>query len=111
MSHSISNLFAPVEGAGEIFEPLLAGAAFRLERIVSQAQPSPPGFWYEQAEAEWVALLRGEAVLVFADGETLNLRAGDALCIEAGCRHRVESCSRDAVWLALHHARAMSAAP
>ena len=50
-----------------------------------------------------VLLLRGEATLGFDSGETRQLVAGDHFVIPAHCRHRVERCSPDAVWLALHY--------
>ena len=103
------NLFAPVpagEAAAERFIPLLQGAGFRLEHIVSHGRASEPGFWYDQAEDEWVALLRGTATLVFEPEETVALAAGDALLIPAHRRHRVAATSADAVWLALHAQRA-----
>ena len=34
--------------------------------------------------------------------ESLSLKAGDYLLIPARARHRVASCSQDALWLALH---------
>ncbi len=72
----------------------------RIERIVSTGQCSPAGFWYDQQEDEFVALLAGRAVLRFADG-TQTLAAGDTCLIPAGCRHRVEETSTDpaCVWL------------
>ncbi|HEX9556312.1 MAG TPA: cupin, partial [Reyranella sp.] len=57
----------PRGGAAERVEVLAQGAAVRIERIVSTGQASPPGFWYDQAEAEWVLLLAGAARLRFAD--------------------------------------------
>ena len=48
-------------------------------------------------------LLRGEAELCYESGESLTLYAGDSLVIPAHCRHRVERCSTDALWLALHY--------
>jgi hypothetical protein len=32
-----------------------------VERIVSLGQVSPPGFWYDQAEGEWVLVLASAA--------------------------------------------------
>ena len=43
--------------ATERLEILLARPGLRIERIVSSGQASPQGFWYEQAETEWVCLL------------------------------------------------------
>jgi len=102
------NLFAdlPVaKEAAERLETLLARPGLRIERIVSTGQASPAGFWYEQADAEWVLLLGGEALLRFED-ETgaRHLRAGDWLQIDPHRRHRVESTAADTptVWLAVH---------
>ena len=57
----------PDARGGEITEILLAAPEMRIERIVSLGQASPPGFWYDQGEAEWVLLLAGRARLRFAD--------------------------------------------
>lgn len=86
----------------ERFETLFANAVCRVERIVSFGHASPPGFWYEQDEDEWVVVLVGSAVLAFADGRVLGLHAGDWVSLPACSRHRVESVSDDAVWLAVH---------
>lgn len=98
------NLFASLSAAtdGERFETLFASPACRVERILSFGHASPPGFWYEQAEDEWVVLVAGCAVLAFAGGRMLDLRAGDWVSLPARCRHRIESVSADAIWLAVH---------
>jgi cupin 2 domain-containing protein len=104
----IQNLFADhaPQGDWERFEPLLESKAFRLERILSAGRASPPGFWYDQDQDEWVALLSGEAELVFEEkSERVLLRPGDFLLIPARERHRVERTSLDAIWLALHFDR------
>ena len=41
--------------AGEVCELLLQRPGIRMERILSTGQASPAGFWYDQAEDEWVA--------------------------------------------------------
>lgn len=87
--------------AQEQFLPLLRRDGLLLEQIVSHGKASPEGFWYDQPQPEWVALLRGTARLQFDDGDR-PLVAGDALLIPAHCRHRVAECSLDAIWLALH---------
>ncbi|EPZ17241.1 hypothetical protein M622_00300 [Thauera terpenica 58Eu] len=101
------NLFSPLPPAGleEHFELLFAGGACRVERIVSHGQASPPGFWYEQPEDEWVVLLQGSAELGFADGARLALEPGDWVELPAGCPHRVEATAVGTVWLAVHCAR------
>lgn len=104
----VRNLLAPAmpaketgQGAAEETFPLLNAESFRLEHLVSHGRPSPPGFWYDQPEEEWVALLRGTATLMF-DAGSLDLVAGDSMTIPAHLKHRVENVSNDAVWLALH---------
>lgn len=91
--------------AEERFETLLSRPGLRLERIVSTGQASPPGFWYDQADAEWVLLVAGRAALRFEDeAEPRLLAPGDWLLIPPHRRHRVEwtDAAAPTVWLALH---------
>ncbi|MGK9170101.1 cupin domain-containing protein [Inquilinus limosus] len=102
------NLFdaLPRDAAEEQFTVLLQAAGFVLERIVSTGQASPPGFWYDQARAEWVVLLKGSAGLEFEGEPTPRiLSPGDWVHIPAHVRHRVAWTDPDqsTVWLALHH--------
>ena len=88
----------------ERVEPLLSGAQWRLERIHSCLASSPEGFWYDQAEFEWVLVLRGSARLKFADEEQeRDLCVGDSLLISPHRRHRVVATDPDpgTLWLAL----------
>lgn len=94
----------PADGS-ELFETLLAQSGTRIERIVSTGQSSPPGFWYDQPQVEWIVLLEGEALLRFEDEpEPRRLVAGDWLTIAARRRHRVDwtSPDRPSIWLAVH---------
>jgi cupin 2 domain-containing protein len=96
----------PDARAGEVAETLVAAPAARIERIVSQGQASPPGFWYDQAEAEWVLLLEGAARLRFADEvEDRVLGPGDHVEIAAHRRHRVQwtDPDRPTIWLAVFY--------
>lgn len=99
------NLFAGLPDAlpEERFDTLLAGGSFRLLRIVSTGQATPPGQFYDQNEAEWVVVLQGRAGL-WIEGEAAArvLGPGDYLVLPAHCRHRVEWTERPTVWLALH---------
>lgn len=102
-----TNLFDLPPGiadAEEHFDLLASGDGLRVERIVSQGHATPTGQWYDQDQAEWVALLSGEATLQWEDGAKTTLRAGDAIFIDAHRRHRVEATSSDppCVWLAIH---------
>lgn len=99
------SLLSSAEGSvstNEEFVTLVQKSSFHLEKIVSRGMPSADEFWYDQAQAEWVFLAQGEAVLEFWNEGKVTLSAGEYLLIPAHHKHRVESCSEDAVWLALH---------
>lgn len=103
------NLFAGIgveDSPAEQFEELLSRSGFRVERIVSRGQASPPGFWYDQDVGEWVVLLSGAAELQFEnEAESRMLAPGDWVNIEAHRRHRVNwtDPSQPTVWLAIHY--------
>jgi cupin 2 domain-containing protein len=93
----------PAEGQ-ERSQLLLQAPGLRLERIHSCAAASPEGFWYDQAEHEWVTLLQGSALLAFADDSgPLALHRGDSLLIPAHRRHRLLATdpAPGTIWLAL----------
>ena len=99
------NLFTPVTKEEEEFsEILISGKAggTRVERIISHGHVSPPGFWYDQAEWEFVAVLQGSAELEFETG-TLEMTSGDWVILPAHFRHRVSRTSETppCVWLAV----------
>jgi cupin 2 domain-containing protein len=91
--------------AVEQVDQLIDGPTVRIERIVSTGQASPLGFWYDQADDEFVVLLSGAARLRFeADDLSLDLKPGDWVEIPAHTRHRVDWTQADppTVWLAIH---------
>lgn len=94
----------PENGPQELVTVLLSAKNVRIERIVSFGQVSPEGFWYDQAENEWVFLLEGSAQVRLAD-RLVKLAAGDYLNIPAGTRHRVQKTATDGrtVWLAIFY--------
>jgi cupin 2 domain-containing protein len=99
------NLLFPLPDAraNEQVEALLTRPGLRVERIVSQGQASPPGFWYDQAEGEFVLLLAGTAKSRFADeAEARLLGPGDWVDINPHRRHRIEwtDPATPTVWLA-----------
>jgi len=102
------NLFGqiPTQLPEELFQLLAVGAGARVERIVSKGHASPPDYWYDQPENEWVMVVRGEAKLRFEkDDCVVHLNAGDYVNIEAHERHRVEWTCDDieTVWLAVFY--------
>jgi cupin 2 domain-containing protein len=100
----VSNIFEhPVKSDTEEFYPLLSTESFKLEKIVSYGQATPEGQWYDQEQIEWVMLIKGTARLRFEPERLVTLKEGDFLTIPAHLKHRVEECSGDAVWLALHY--------
>ena len=107
MSATAGNLLTGLPcppAAEEAFAELMRHPGVRIERIVSTGQCSPPDFWYDQAEGEWVLVLRGAARLRFADEEADRwLGPGDWVEIAPHRRHRVEWTAPDeaTVWLAV----------
>ena len=110
MPDAAGNLFTGlprVPASEEAFAELMRYPGVRIERIVSTGQCSPPDFWYDQAEGEWVLVLRGAARLRFADeAEARRLGPGDFVDIAPHRRHRVEWTTPDeaTVWLAVFYA-------
>ena len=109
-----ANLFSELPSSlpEELIEKLVDAPEVRIERIVSTGHSSPPGFWYDQAESEWVIVLRGEAVLAFEDEEQV-LKPGDYVLIPAHRKHRINSTSstEPTVWLAIFFSEAKEKSP
>jgi cupin 2 domain-containing protein len=102
------NLFdgIPAELPEELFTAIHGIDGLRIERIVSQGQSSPEGFWYDQDEHEWVVVIEGRAVIQFeGEANTIELQRGSYLAIPAHARHRVVWTAPDqpTVWLAIHY--------
>ena len=88
----------------ELFEELASRDGIRIERIVSRGHASPAQGWYDQAQCEWVVVVRGRAVIAYPDRPSITLAAGDYVTIAAHERHRVEWTTPDeeTIWLAVH---------
>ena len=102
------NLFGdiPARLDQEQITTLISAPDLRIERIVSRGQSSPPGFWHDQAQPEWVIVLAGSALLTFdGDSAAIRMGPGDHVHIPAQRRHRVEwtDPAQATVWLAVHH--------
>jgi cupin 2 domain-containing protein len=94
----------PTDLSEELVETLIEHEHVRIERIVSTGQASPEGFWYDQAECEWVVVLNGEArLLIEGDNHAIHMKRGDYVTIPAHRKHRVEWTAPDepTVWLAV----------
>jgi len=87
----------------EVFESIVEKGCVRIERIVSNGDSSEQGFFYDQDEYEFVLLLQGRATLFFEQYGFVELKKGDYLIIEPHKKHRVESTSRDAIWLCVFY--------
>ena len=101
-----TNLFTDLPSSlpDELVQILAVASGVRIERIVSHGHASPPGFWYDQPQHEWVMVVTGAARLRFEDG-AVEMRPGDHVTIPAHARHRVEWTTPDGptVWLAVHY--------
>ena len=106
------NIFAdiPIDLPDEMTSTLAGNSNLRIERLVSEGQVSPEGFWYDQHEDEWVILLQGAATLQFeGDGSELKLLAGDYTLIPAHRKHRISwtAPQEKTIWLAVFTSHAM----
>jgi cupin 2 domain-containing protein len=104
----IQNVFTdiPDDLTHEFLETLTETKNIRIERIVSRGHVSPPDFWYDQTENEYVLLLQGSAVLRFKDKkDSMVLHPGDHVTVPKHAKHRVEwtDPDRDTVWLAVFY--------
>ncbi len=106
MTDKIANIFDEIPNAlpAELFETLLENQNVKLERIVSHGHITPENEWYNQAQDEWVILLKGRARIALSDGRETSLKTGDHLLIPAHAAHRVSwtDPKEHCVWLALH---------
>jgi cupin 2 domain-containing protein len=104
MTISVANIFAGIAQAAsqEQFQALFENSAVKIERVVSQSYSSPENFWYDQAEPEWVIVLRGAATLEFEGGRFVEMKTGDHVTIPSHAKHRVHQTGPETVWLAVH---------
>ena len=89
----------------EVFEKILEGKDFFVERIISDGHASPPNFWYDQKTNEFVMLMSGSAKILCDDGNLFSLSSGDYLIIPAHQKHRVEETDKTqkTIWLAIYY--------
>ena len=103
-SIGVKNVFENLKQSNkEIVETIVKKSNCRIERILSNGDSSPVGFLYDQEEFEFVILMRGRATLYFENKNPIELQEGDCLIIEPHEKHRVESTSKDAIWLCVFY--------
>ncbi|MCZ2341455.1 MAG: DUF1653 domain-containing protein [Bacteroidales bacterium] len=102
----VENIFEtlPAPLPQEVVQTLIQAADVRIERIISHGHCSPPGFWYEQPQQEWVIVLQGAARLEW-EHHTLEMRPGDYVNIPAFQKHRVAWTTPDepTIWLGVRY--------
>jgi cupin 2 domain-containing protein len=103
------NLFTgiPQSLPEELVTLLCRDKGIRIERIVSDGQRSPEGFWYDQKRHEWVIVLEGRAAIEFeGKADLVEMERGSFLNIPAHTRHRVAwtSPTEKTVWLVVLYA-------
>jgi cupin 2 domain-containing protein len=103
MTIRVENLFAnpPELSRSEQALSLFENPSVKIQRIVSQSYSSPPGFWYDQDEDEWVIVLRGDATLEFERQEFVRMKEGDYVTIPRHVKHRVHQTGPETIWLAV----------
>ena len=93
----------PAKLPEELVDVLAGGSGVRVERIVSRGHASPPGFWYDQDEDEWVLVVAGAARLEIEGMGEVPLAAGQWIDLPRHLRHRVAWTAPDeeTIWLAV----------
>ncbi len=103
----MNNIFdaIPKDLSAELFENLVENKNVKIERIISKGHSSPESGWYEQADNEWVMVLKGGAIITFDDGSSFTLKEGDYLEINSFQKHKVSWTEPDieTIWLAVHY--------
>ena len=107
MKNLTGNIFSemPTSFQDEHFQEILTTESIRIERIVSRGHTSPDNGWYDQAEHEWVIVLKGAGIISFEDGKEIELKPGDYLNIPAHAKHKViwTDQENETVWLAIFY--------
>lgn len=106
IGESVNNIFddLPQHLPKELVQILVLAADVRIERIISHGHASPTDFWYDQAQHEWVIVLKGAARLQFEVG-MVEMMVGDFINIPAFKKHRVDWTTPDepTVWLGVRY--------
>lgn len=103
----MKNIFQniPDNLSDEVSETIAESDNIKIERIISDGHTSPPDFWYDQEQNEFVILLKGSAVLEFDDGSIVEMKEGDYQVIPSHQKHRVSYTDTNVktIWLAVFY--------
>jgi cupin 2 domain-containing protein len=106
IGESLTNIFddLPQHLPKEVVQTLIQAADVRIERIISHGHASAPDSWYDQAQHEWVIVLKGAARLQFED-EMVEMKPGDFINIAAFRKHRVDWTTphEPTIWLGVRY--------
>lgn len=102
------NLFSDIPRSmpEEMIEVLCQSEEMWIERIISRGHSSPPDFWYDQEDNEFILLVKGNACLkIEGKSKPVVLEEGDWLDLKAHVKHRVEwtAPDQDTIWLAVYY--------
>jgi len=89
----------------ENYKILLSGKKFNLEKIISKGYVTPDDKWIIEDTNEFVMLLKGNADLLFENGQNIKLSEGDYFVIPKNTKHKVTRTSRRPLcyWLTIHY--------
>ena len=76
----IKNIFSNIPESihDELFEDIISTENFRIKRIISSGHTTPKDKWYNQDKNEWVIVLKGNAELLFVEGnQIIKMKEGD----------------------------------
>lgn len=114
VGEGVSNIFAdlPQQLPRELVQILIRAHDVRIERILSHGHASPPDFWYDQPQHEWVIVLQGSARLQF-ENHSQDMNPGDFINIPAFQKHRVDWTTPDepTVWLGVRYGHTAESTP
>jgi cupin 2 domain-containing protein len=106
IAETTNNIFddLPQHLPKDLVQILVRANDVRIERIISHGHASPADFWYDQAQHEWVIVLKGAARLQFEDA-MIEMKVGDFINIPAFKKHRVDWTTPDepTVWLGVRY--------
>lgn len=106
IDENLTNIFneLPDKLPKELVQILIQSSGVRIERIISHGHASPPDYWYDQHQHEWVIVLKGAARLQFED-HMIEMKPGDFINIPAFQKHRVDWTTPDepTLWLGVRY--------